>query len=96
MTADRTIEVHRACGIGDIVVPQVMVRICRSLAELPPMAPDQTVAESLAPIDTIYQQDASAIAHALRESLPGGTFDRLIVELLKMKVSHFRVPWSDR
>lgn len=96
MKQDRSIEVHRACGIGDMVVPSVTISVHRGLSELPPLAPGQTVAESLAPIDAIYQQDALAIAHALRDSLPGGTFDRLIVELLKMKVSHFRVPWSDK
>ncbi len=96
MTPDRSIEVRRASPVGDVRVPRVTINIHGELPGLPPLLPGQTVAESLAPVDAIYQQDATAIANALSASLPGGTFDRLIVELLKMKASHFRVPWGDR
>ncbi len=96
MTSDRSIEIRRASPVGDAQIPRVTINIHGDVPELPPFLPGQTVAESLAPVDAIYQQDATAIAGALSASLPGGTFDRLIVELLKMKVSHFRVPWSDQ
>jgi hypothetical protein len=92
----RIITVHRASPVADQIIPEVTIEIVTVVPELPSMQPDQTVQESLAPFAAIYQQDAIAIAGALRNSLPGGTFDRLVCELLTMKVAHFRVPWGDR
>jgi hypothetical protein len=92
----RTITVHRASPVADQVIPEVTVIVATDVPELPPMSSGQTVQESLATLATLYQQDAIAIARALRDSLPGGTFDRLVCELLTMKASHFRVPWGGR
>lgn len=39
-----------------------------------------------------YDTEASTLALALRNALPGGTFDRLIADLLEMKASQLRVP----
>jgi hypothetical protein len=41
-----------------------------------------------------YERDAKTIADALFSSLPGGTIDRLLVEMLSRKASHFRVPYG--
>ena len=40
----------------------------------------------------IFKMEASTLALALRNALPGGTFDRLIADLLEMKASQLRVP----
>lgn len=42
----------------------------------------------------IFERDAVAIARALRDTLPGGTFDRLVAELLRMKTSDLTVSRS--
>ena len=89
----KVISVHRASMSGGSDVPPTEIRICEDIPELPPMHRGQTVEESLAPNDAIYARDAKAIAAALRSSLPGGTFDRLVVELLTIKASHFRGSW---
>lgn len=39
----------------------------------------------------VFKTEASALALALRNALPGGTFDRLIANLLEMKASQLRV-----
>ena len=41
-------------------------------------------------IDDIYIKDAGLLADALFYSLPQGTFDRLIVKLMKRKMSAYR------
>ena len=43
----------------------------------------------------IFKMEASTLALALRNALPGGTFDRLIANLLEMKASQFRVSHED-
>lgn len=43
---------------------------------------------------TVFDREAKALALALRNALPGGTFDRLIAELLMMKASQFRVNYG--
>jgi hypothetical protein len=40
----------------------------------------------------IYQRDAEELCTALHQALPGGTFDRLLVEMMKLKASSFIVP----
>ena len=90
-----TISIHRGAPVGDQVAPEVSIVISTDVPALPPtMLPGQTIEEHLAPLALLYQQDAQLIAHALRASLPGGTFDRLVCELLTMTASHFRVPWG--
>ena len=42
-----------------------------------------------------HEHDAAVIAKALRDTLPGGTFDRLIGELLRMKASDLVVSYGD-
>jgi len=44
----------------------------------------------------LYQEDAVKIADALSETLPGGTFDRLIEELLKREASLLAVAWGQK
>ncbi len=41
-----------------------------------------------------YQADAKVLAACLLKVLPGGTLDQLIVELLQIKASHFRVSFN--
>ena len=43
-----------------------------------------------------FQNQAEQIADALCASLPGGTLDRLLAELLKRKASHFVIAAWDK
>lgn len=44
-------------------------------------------AKTLEDAEFVYQEDASMLADALFNSLPQGTADRLLIELLKRKTS---------
>jgi hypothetical protein len=44
--------------------------------------------------DNIYKSEAKLLNKTLINYLPGGTYDQLLVEMLKTKASHFRVPWG--
>lgn len=47
--------------------------------------------KTLQTADAIYEAQAKGLCDALEASLPGGTFDRLLIEIMKRKVSHFKV-----
>lgn len=72
----------------------------RTLTDFP--VPDTTIvieleikdAESLHEAAKAYQADARKLCEALYESLPGGTFDQLLVEMLRRKASHFKVSYK--
>jgi hypothetical protein len=53
--------------------------------------------ENLEEMDTVFTGDAAAICDALEKSLPGGTFDRLMLYMFERKVahSHFAVSYKE-
>jgi len=50
---------------------------------------------TLAAADGIYALQAFCLCEALEASLPGGTFDHLLIEMMKRKVSHFKVSYKE-
>lgn len=52
-------------------------------------------AQSLFDADEIYRLEAERLCAALEASLPGGTFDRLLIEMMKRKASHFKVAFEN-
>jgi hypothetical protein len=40
----------------------------------------------------LFENEAFVLCNVLEKSLPGGVFDRLLVEMMKRKVSSFVVP----
>jgi hypothetical protein len=42
-----------------------------------------------------YEEQAQMIEHLLYKTLPGGTYDRLAVAMLRRKASHFRVAYGE-
>lgn len=44
--------------------------------------------------NTRMQLDADKIVEALYNSLPGGTFDRVLVGMLKKRAAHLHVPFG--
>lgn len=80
-----TVVVHRAQPVGG---HPVLV----SIIEIRPTLPESPIGGY--GLGDTMAQDAKQIADALHASLPGGTFDRLIVLLLERKISHFVVRHS--
>lgn len=59
-----------------------------------PTAAAASVDDTLAAYDAEYSRNAQGIFEALRDSLPGGTLDRLVGLLLQYKASHFTVSYE--
>jgi hypothetical protein len=71
-------------------VDSLVIRIERCLPEVPPIK-DEAVDSYLERASENFARDARELAAHLRKTLPGGTFDCLLGEMLKIKASHFRV-----
>jgi hypothetical protein len=78
-----TVKAHRAGAIGEYHVPTVTI-------ELNAEWPDSRN-ESLPELTYRFSQEATDIAEALIQCLPGGVLDRLVGRLLAYKASHFVV-----
>lgn len=78
--------IYKAHGLGGDQVPNL--RLVAN-EEVPELSASPTF---LADATALYREQGRAIAVALRASLPGGTIDALLVELLTAKASVLRVP----
>jgi len=85
MSEQLIIAVSQADPLFGRCAPDVCIQI---VEPLPPWRGDS----SLADLDRIFEADASRIEQALRDYLPGGTYDRLLGRMLGHKASHLRVP----
>lgn len=81
----REISVYRAQPTGPVPVESVRISIEKMIPEHP----------SLDAARSTYAANAAVIADALVQSLPGGTVDQVLIELLKRKASLFKVPFTD-
>ena len=77
----KNIVVNKADPVGERAVESMEIRI---EAQLPH-------AEALAEAARVYNCDAEMLETAVHESLPGGTYDRLLGMMLERKASHFAV-----
>ena len=75
----REVKIHKADPIGETEVQPVESTINSTL---PSTESDE--------LERAYYLDAQALANALFYSLPQGTFDRLIIRLMKRKTSMYR------
>jgi hypothetical protein len=82
------IDVRRAGPVGERHVPVVHIVIEEEMPHL-------RGSETLAQLDARFLEDARVIEKGLIESLPGGTYDRLLGLMLQRKASHFIVPWAE-
>lgn len=78
----QTIRVFRADGIAefDVVEPQTIV--------IEDLMPEKNASV------LVYNQQADLIEKALYRSLPGGTYDALLRNMLERRASMFRVPFG--
>lgn len=78
-------NIYAAQSIGDEEQREAVIRIGPS--PFPRQGFDRSA--------KLSASEAKALAAVLREALPGGTFDRLVCEMLAMKASHFVVSHCD-
>ena len=55
-------------------------------------SPEYERGDDWAVLEAQFEDDAAALENALRNHLPGGTYDRLLGRMLVHKASHFVVP----
>ena len=79
-------RIYKAQGVGDVKVESATLTIDD---EMPPF-------ESIEVSKENFTTDAKAAADLLCSTLPGGTLDQLICELLTRRASLFRVPMFDK
>jgi hypothetical protein len=85
--AEFILRVARADDIdGRPPVPTLKIVIGRELN--PPVAPYET--PPITP-EKAMERDAKAIASGLRQHLPGGTYDRVLIELMRQRASALHV-----
>ena len=79
----KTVLIHKSAGSyhGQ---PDTEDLTIRALSEFPNL-------KTLEEYDEAFLKDAQKVETALYETLPGGTFDRLLGLMLMRKASHFRV-----
>lgn len=82
----KIIEIHKAQPVTRREVEDILIEI---IAEVPTLA-------NLEEMGAFYQQQAEKLCDALLASLPQGTSDRLLAELLKRKASYFVFPQEGR
>ena len=83
-----TVIVYRAQKVWQ-TVPDLSIT---TVEELPNLIATRT--DALAEGMAIFRRQAKEIADALYTSLPGGTLDQLLREMLERKASHFFVPFG--
>ena len=91
------VHVHRASMTAGQEIPLTRITINASIDEVVPTQDrrDQVEVPLWKAMEPVYDGEAEAIAQALHNALPGGTFDRLVAKLLLIKASHFRVRWPE-
>jgi hypothetical protein len=82
MSEPETITIYKAQKTGDKDVQPITLKFVEDIPKF----------ENIYKSERLFQTDALDLADTLCAVLPGGTLDRLIVELLKRKVSNFVVP----
>ena len=78
-------EVHifKAAPIGDQIIRPTVIHITETIPEM----------KTLEAAEATYWVEADELAEALHEALPGGVLDRLLIRLMEIKASLWRVPY---
>lgn len=84
----RTFQFYKAQRTAE-EVPDVRIVAVR---EIPDICGE---VDPLATARSLYEEEGKRLAYALRRSLPGGTIDALLRELLLQRASLLRVPMPD-
>jgi len=77
----KEIHIYKAAPVDDRQIRPVIVHITEPIPEM----------ESLDAAEMTYWNEADELSEALYDALPGGTFDRVLVRLMEIKATLFRV-----
>lgn len=82
METTTTITLFRAASIGDHHAPVLTIKAHEQISEY----------HSLDSARALHKRQGTELAEALLQSLPGGTVDVLLVELMRSRASLLSVP----
>lgn len=82
MTEGRTVRILRAGNVGDMVPPKLTIEVSEQIHDV------ATLEEARG----LHARQGSALADAIMASMPGGTVDALLAELMRRRASLFSVP----
>lgn len=82
MTEVRTVRIFRAGNVGDMVPPKLTIEVSEQIHDV----------ATLEEARELHARQGSALADAIMESMPGGTVDALLAELMRRRASLFSVP----
>jgi hypothetical protein len=92
MSTEKRVVVCKADPVGDEVIPTVIIEIS---ASYPSVDVDHSKEGSLREweerVEELQEYEARTIAKALKDSLPGGIYNRLIAVLVEDAAGYFRV-----
>ena len=81
-----SLRLFRASPIGDREVQQVTIEIHDEM-------PECNSTMTLTKYHQLHVQQGAALADVLFQSLPGGTIDELLAEMMVRRASLFRIPF---
>jgi len=85
------IDIYKAQRtISNVAIPDVTIQI--GPHEIPERIRGASPQAAMEIARDMFAFDAKAIVEALQQSLPGGTIDQILIELLKAKASGLVVP----
>lgn len=90
-----TVHLYKAQPTGDQIVEDLKIVVDRDLPNFQQRRDDH-LETALNRYKTHYRTDAKSLAQLLHKTLPGGTFDQLLCEMLQIKSSHFRVSFGEK
>lgn len=82
MTEGRTVRILRAGSVGDVIPPKLTIEVHDQIHDV----------SSLEEARSIHARQGEELAIAIMESMPGGTVDALLAELMRRRASLFSVP----
>lgn len=79
---ENRVYILRAGSVGSKIPPKLVIEVDTQIHEAP----------SLSEARRLHCEQGKALADAMLESIPGGTMDALLVELMKRKASLLSIP----
>jgi hypothetical protein len=89
-----TANFYKAQPTGQQSIDDLTIVLDRELPEFR-TTPGGSLNADLQEYQQSYMRDGKELAALLLKTLPGGTFDQLLCEMLKIKASHFKVSFGE-
>ena len=86
----KILHLFKAQPLGDDKIEDTTIILEHTFPKLEDLDSECKMIES----DRLFEADSKALEAILHDTLPGGTYDRLLAEMLDRRKSHFIVPFG--